>query len=223
MVIMEPGWKESADSFSATKLYMLRTLQTAGGPVGVWTRRRRSSFLTSLIFSFSLFLLSSLDSYSTCSAQSSSTLGSGERVRFMIGALSRESLWGEAGSREREFGDLGGISFLRLSGRGLGASGAGELRSWWGWGLRLEDSSCDCRLKSSWILQGRLRGEEVEVEEGRGHLLGGSGGRAGCCLVVAGEEGLGLLEGVMEGWGLLEGVEASFKALAFPRYIWAIG
>ena len=43
---------------------------------------------------------------------------------------------------------------------------------------RLEDSSSDCRLKSSWSLRVRSRGEEekVEVEERRGRLLGGSGG-----------------------------------------------
>ena len=99
-------------------------------------------------------------------------------MRFRIGALSRASLWGEAESREREFGDFGGISSLRLSRGGLGVSGAGELKSWWGLGLRLEDSSSDCRLKSSRSLLGRLRGEEEEVgvEEGRGRLLGGSGG-----------------------------------------------
>ena len=99
-------------------------------------------------------------------------------MRFRIGALSRASLWGEAESRESEFGDLGGISSLRLSRGGLGASGAGELGSWWGLGLRLEDSSSNCRLKSSRSLLGRSRGEEEEVgvEEGRGRLLGGSGG-----------------------------------------------
>ena len=99
-------------------------------------------------------------------------------MRFRIGALSRASLWGEAESREREFGDFGGISSLRLSRGGLGVSGAGELRSWWGLGLRLEDSSSNCRLKSSRSLLGRSRGEEEEVgvEEGRGRLLGGSGG-----------------------------------------------
>ena len=56
-------------------------------------------------------------------------------MRFRIGALSRASLWGEGGSREREFGELRGIASLRLSGGRLGASEAGELRRWWGLGL----------------------------------------------------------------------------------------
>ena len=49
-----------------------------------------------------------------------------------MGGLSRASLWGEAGSRERErgeFREVQGVASPRLS--GLGASGAGELRRWW--------------------------------------------------------------------------------------------
>ena len=69
------------------------------------------------------------------------------------------------GARFRVEGLGRGVASLRLSGGRLEGSGAGE-----------EDSYSNSRLKSSWSLRGRLRGEEEEVEveeEEWGRLLGG--------------------------------------------------
>ena len=42
-------------------------------------------------------------------------LGSGEGVILRLRGLGRASLWGEAGSGERESGELGAKALLRLS------------------------------------------------------------------------------------------------------------
>ena len=109
----------------------------------------------------------------------------------------------------RELGELWGVASLRLSGGGMGASGAWELR--WGlglslvdsWGLGLEDSFSDSELsswspkslRSRWDVVTWLEVGDDGRDDERVRFLGGSGGFG----LVAGS-GWECLGGAGRGW-----------------------